>query len=144
MKRCLVLSVAILMAVPAASWGRERKQSAPVCVAVPINVPSATVQVSGQKIRLGGRSNPEICLTADQSVVVIPAVTRHEGCGQVCVSVRVTKLDASVNLRATLTWWEGGQQKSQEFDPEPVGVTEDLADTCFSLHGDGFSDPCEQ
>lgn len=144
MKRHLLVVLALALVGAACGGGAEETNPAafgndasPVelCERIPANVPGVTI--AGQRVQ--GIEKLEVCVQSDAAVGVVPVVKDQPQCGNPCLTVEITGLNARVDTGVVVRMRRDGEDEEHEHDIDPVTVG-DSARWC--LIGVGTPDPC--
>lgn len=144
MKRHLVVLMAL--AVLGAACGGETADTNPaafgnestpteVCEEVPANVPGITI--AGQRVK--NIEELEVCVQAGAAVGVVPVIENQPQCGNPCVTLEITGLNANVDTGVKIRMRREGADEEIKHDIDPITVG-DSARWC--LIGVGTPDPC--
>ena len=144
MKKQLLVLVAMAMVGVACGGGSEATNPAAfgngttpteACQRVPANVPGVTL--AGQRIK--NVENLEVCVQAGAEVGVVPVIKDQPQCGNPCMTLEITGLNASVDPGIRISMTRDGAPEEVKYDIDPVAVG-DSARWC--LVGVGTPDPC--
>lgn len=144
MKRhLLVVLVLALIGVACGGGGEDTNPAAfgddnsptEVCERVPANVPGVTI--AGQRVQ--NIENLEVCVQAGAAVGVVPVVKEQPQCGNPCLTLEITGLNANVDTGIKIKMTRDGVAEEVGYDVDPVSVG-DSARWC--LIGVGTPDPC--
>jgi len=106
-----------------------------VCQRVPANVPGVTI--AGQRVK--NIEKLEVCVQADAAVGVVPVIKDQPQCGNPCMTLEITGLNANVDTGVRIKMTRDGVEEEIKHDIDPVAVG-DSARWC--LVGVGTPDPC--
>jgi hypothetical protein len=143
-KQLLALLVLALVGVACGGNGSEAtnpaafgNESTPTeaCESVPVTVPGITV--AGQRVK--NVEDVEVCVQAGASVGVVPVIKDQPQCGNPCMTIEITGLNANVDPGVRITMTRDGEPEEIKYDIDPVAVGDS---TRWCLIGIGTPDPC--
>ncbi len=117
-----------------ATFGSE-STPAEVCQKVPANVPGVTI--AGQRVK--SIENLEVCVQAGAEVGVVPVIKDQPQCGNPCMTVEITGLNANVDTAVEIRMRRDGVDQEVTHDPDPLAVGDSER---WCLIGIGTPDPC--
>lgn len=108
---------------------------AEVCQKVPASVPGITI--AGQRVQ--SVENLQVCVETGAAVGVVPVVKDQPQCGNPCMTVEITGLNANVDTGVRIKMRRDGKDEEivHNIDPVTVGNSER-----WCLIGIGTPDPC--
>jgi hypothetical protein len=143
-KHLLALLVLALVAVACGGNGSEATNPAAfgddatpteLCERVPASVPGVTI--AGQRVK--NIENLQVCVQAGAAVGIVPVIKDQPQCGNPCMTVEITGLNANVDTGVIIRMRRDGVDEELNHDIDPVAVG-DSARWC--LIGIGTPDPC--
>ena len=109
--------------------------SGEICEQVPANVPGITI--AGQ--RVAGITDLEVCVEALAAVGVVPVVRDQPQCGNPCLTLEITGLNASVDTGIIIRMTRDGNDEELGYDLDHVSIGDSER---WCLVGVGTPDPC--
>jgi hypothetical protein len=113
----------------------NRSTPTEVCQRVPANVPGVTI--AGQRVESIERL--EVCVQAAAAAGVVPSIKNQPQCGDPCMTLEITGLNASVDTGVKIKMTRDGSEQEVVHDIDPVAVGDSER---WCLIGVGTPDPC--
>ena len=106
-----------------------------VCEEVPADVPGITI--AGQRVQ--NIEHLEVCVQAGAAVGVVPVVKDQPQCGNPCLTLEITGLNANVDTGVKIHMTRDGVEDTLGYDVDPIAVGDSNR---WCLIGVGTPDPC--